>query len=70
MLVSSTRDSTMGINYSDAVDNIPLDFKLVQLIKSQGIDELKLYDIDVKTLHAFSGTIIKINIYIPNKKLY
>lgn len=68
-IVASAGAGTVGINYGRKADNLPPASKVVQLIKSQGINKLKLYDADPAALHAFSGTDIKITIALPNEEL-
>lgn len=68
-IVASAGAGTVGINYGRKADNLPPASKVVQLIKSQGINKLKLYDADPAALHAFSGTDIKITIDLPNEEL-
>lgn len=68
-IVASAGAGTLGINYGRVADNLPPASKVVQLIKSQGISKLKLYDADPAVLHAFNGTDIKITIALPNEQL-
>lgn len=69
-IVASAGAGTVGINYGRVADNLPSASKVVQLIKSQGIDKLKLYDADPAALRAFSGTGVKITIALPNEQLF
>ena len=44
--------------------------KVVQLLKSQGLERVKVYDIDTSVLKALSGTGIKVIVDLPNKLLF
>eukprot|EP01018_Ginkgo_biloba_P035439 Gb_17031 [translate_table: standard] len=69
-LVASAGAGTVGINYGRVADNLPSAFKVVQLIKSQGIDKVKLYDADPTVLRALNGSGMKVTIDLPNEQLY
>lgn len=69
-IVASAEAGTVGINYGQVADNLPSASKVVQLVKSQGFEKLKLYNADPASLRAFSGTGIKITIALPNEQLY
>ncbi|KAG8364536.1 hypothetical protein BUALT_Bualt18G0007300 [Buddleja alternifolia] len=68
--VFSTADGgAVGINYGQKADNLPSATKVVQLLKSQGIDRVKIYDSNPSVLKALSGSGIKITINLPNELL-
>ncbi|KAJ4849537.1 hypothetical protein Tsubulata_034095 [Turnera subulata] len=60
---------SVGINYGRIADNLPSVVKVVQLIKSQGLERVKVYDTDPAILRALSGTGIKVTVDLPNEFL-
>ncbi|GAB4849679.1 hypothetical protein Ancab_004474 [Ancistrocladus abbreviatus] len=60
---------TIGINYGRVGNNLPTPEKVVQLLKSQGITRVKLYDTDATVLTAFSGSGITLTVALPNELL-
>lgn len=60
---------TIGINYGRIADNLPSPPQVVQLLKTQGITRVKLYDTDSTVLSAFSGSGISITVALPNEQL-
>lgn len=58
------------MNYGRIANNLPSAAKVVQLIKSQGLDRVKVYDTDPAVLKALSGTNIKVTVDLPNELLY
>ncbi|KAL5988057.1 hypothetical protein ACLOJK_035820 [Asimina triloba] len=67
--ISSSEAGSIGINYGRVANNLPSAVKVVQLLKSQGVDRVKLYDSDPAVLHAFSGSGIKVTVALPNELL-
>ncbi|PIA36871.1 hypothetical protein AQUCO_03200084v1 [Aquilegia coerulea] len=59
----------IGVNYGRIANNLPSAVKVVQLLKSQGIDQVKLYDTDQAVLKALSGSNIKVTVALPNELL-
>ncbi|KAL8469878.1 hypothetical protein ACS0TY_032661 [Phlomoides rotata] len=60
---------TIGINYGRIADDLPSPPQVVQLLKSQGITKVKLYDTDSTVLSAFSGSGISLTVALPNQQL-
>ncbi|GMH05765.1 hypothetical protein Nepgr_007605 [Nepenthes gracilis] len=59
----------IGINYGRVADNLPTPDKVVELLKSQGLNTVKLYDTDPTVLSAFSGSGINLTVALPNELL-
>ncbi|KAL0306330.1 UNVERIFIED_CONTAM: Glucan endo-1,3-beta-glucosidase 11 [Sesamum radiatum] len=60
---------SIGINYGRVADNLPSPPQVVQLLKTQGITKVKLYDTDSTVLNAFSGSGISVTVALPNEQL-
>ncbi|KAK9285289.1 hypothetical protein L1049_024479 [Liquidambar formosana] len=65
-----TDAGSVGVNYGRIANNLPSAVKVVQLLKSQGIDRVKVYDADPAVIRALSGSGIKVTIDLPNQLLY
>ncbi|KAA8526548.1 hypothetical protein F0562_008249 [Nyssa sinensis] len=61
---------SIGVNYGRVANNLPSAVRVVQLLKSQGIDRVKVYDTDPSVLKALSGSGIKVTVDLPNELLY
>ncbi|GFP96565.1 glucan endo-1 3-beta-glucosidase 3 [Phtheirospermum japonicum] len=59
----------IGVNYGRVANNLPSASKVVQLLKSQGLDRVKVYDSDPAVLKALSGSGIKVTVNLPNELL-
>ncbi|XP_010545233.1 PREDICTED: glucan endo-1,3-beta-glucosidase 12 [Tarenaya hassleriana] len=69
-IASTIADSGMvGINYGRIADNLPTPDKVVELLKKQGIDRVKLYDSDKSVLTALANSGIKVVVALPNELL-
>ncbi|KAJ0986539.1 hypothetical protein J5N97_004895 [Dioscorea zingiberensis] len=68
-LPSSEGTPAVGVNYGRVANNLPSATKVVQLLKSHGISQIKLYDADPAVLRALSGTGIKVVVTLPNEQL-
>lgn len=69
---SASDDSSscfLGMNYGRIADNLPSPSKVVELLKSQGIRRVKLYDTDSEVLAALSGSGITTTVALPNDQL-
>ena len=66
---SSTGAAPIGICYGRVANNLPQPSSVVNLIKSNGIKYVRLFDIDPTTLKSFSGTGINLTIGVPNELL-
>ncbi|KAL4383053.1 hypothetical protein GQ457_15G015570 [Hibiscus cannabinus] len=61
---------SIGVNYGRVADNLPSATKVVALLKSQGLNRVKVYDTDPAVLHALSGSGIKVTVDLPNQQLF
>ncbi|XP_024960474.1 glucan endo-1,3-beta-glucosidase 13-like isoform X2 [Cynara cardunculus var. scolymus] len=68
-LASSSATGIIGVNYGRIADNLPNPTKVVQLLKSNGINRIKLYDTDSTVLKAFAGSNIAVTVALPNNLL-
>ncbi|PKA57953.1 Glucan endo-1,3-beta-glucosidase 3 [Apostasia shenzhenica] len=59
----------VGVNYGRVANNLPPPAKVVELLKSQGITQVKLYDTDPTVLRALAGTGIRAVVALPNEQL-
>ncbi|XP_019196481.1 PREDICTED: glucan endo-1,3-beta-glucosidase 13-like [Ipomoea nil] len=66
---SVSGSGSIGINYGRIADDLPSPAKVVQLLKSQGITKVKLYDTDSTVLDALSGSGISTTVALPNEQL-
>ncbi|WOL06657.1 hypothetical protein Cni_G15391 [Canna indica] len=60
---------TVGVNYGRVANNLPHATNVVELLKSNGVGNVKLYDADPSTLRALAGTGIKVIVTMPNEQL-
>ncbi|GAB4825201.1 hypothetical protein Ancab_008076 [Ancistrocladus abbreviatus] len=60
---------SVGVNYGRIANNLPSAVKVVQLLKSQGIERVKVYDTDPAVLRALSASGIKVTVDLPNELL-
>ncbi|KAJ7560802.1 hypothetical protein O6H91_04G147000 [Diphasiastrum complanatum] len=58
--------SAVGVNYGRVADNLPPPAQVAQLLQSQGIGKVKLYDADPATLQAFGNTGIEMAVMAPD----
>nr|GMC70611.1 glucan endo-1,3-beta-glucosidase 12-like [Ipomoea batatas] len=68
--INANYGGSVGVNYGRIANNLPSAVKVVALLKSQGLDRVKVYDTDPAVLKAFSGSGIKITVNLPNERLY
>ncbi|KAI9082289.1 hypothetical protein K1719_019946 [Acacia pycnantha] len=69
-LLSCADAGSIGVNYGRVANNLPSAAKVVQLMKSQGVERTKVYDTDAAVLKALSGSGIKVTVDLPNEQLY
>ncbi|GLT83595.1 hypothetical protein SLE2022_018730 [Rubroshorea leprosula] len=71
ILFSSIVDATglIGVNYGRVANNLPSPDKVVELLKTQGIDRVKLYDTDAEILTALANSSISVVVALPNELL-
>ncbi|KAF3975197.1 hypothetical protein CMV_001540 [Castanea mollissima] len=61
---------SIGVNYGRIANNLPSASKVVSLLKSQGLNRVKVFDSDPAVLQALSGSGIKVTIDLPNELLF
>ncbi|XP_073127869.1 glucan endo-1,3-beta-glucosidase 14-like [Henckelia pumila] len=66
---SVCESGALGINYGRVADNLPSPPQVVQLLNTQGITKVKLYDADSTVLSALSGSGIAVTVALPNEQL-
>ncbi|KAB1215150.1 Glucan endo-1,3-beta-glucosidase 13 [Morella rubra] len=64
-----TEGGSIGINYGRIANNLPPPSKVVQLLKSQGLDRVKLYDTDSEVLTALANSGISVTVALANELL-
>ncbi|XP_076924854.1 glucan endo-1,3-beta-glucosidase 12-like [Bidens hawaiensis] len=69
-LLSFADGGSIGVNYGRIGGDLPSAFKVAKLLKSQGIDRVRVYDTDPAVLKSLSGTGIKVTVNLPNELLY
>lgn len=62
-------NGSIAINYGRVANDLPSPPQVVQLLKSQGLTKVKLYDTDSTVLSAFSGSGISVTVALPNEQL-
>jgi exo-beta-1,3-glucanase (GH17 family) len=60
---------TVGVNYGRVANNLPNPAAVVQLLKQQGVAQVKLYDADPTVLRALANSGIKVVVALPNEQL-
>ncbi|KAK9078168.1 hypothetical protein SSX86_002225 [Deinandra increscens subsp. villosa] len=70
ILISLADGGSIGVNYGRIGGDLPSAFKVAKLLKSQGINRVKVYDTDPAVLRSLSGTGIKVTVNLPNELLY
>lgn len=68
-LASHSDAASVGVNYGRIADNLPSAYKVAALIKSQGLERVKVFDSDPAVLRALSGSGIKVTVDLPNELL-
>ncbi|XP_074580647.1 glucan endo-1,3-beta-glucosidase-like [Curcuma longa] len=69
-LASSVSEAgNVGVNYGRVANNLPPATKVVELLKSNDIGHVKLYDADPSVLRALVGSGIKVVVTVPNELL-
>ncbi|XP_042505750.1 glucan endo-1,3-beta-glucosidase 11 [Macadamia integrifolia] len=61
--------ASVGINYGQIADNLPSPEKVIPLLRSIGVNKVKLYDADPRVLHAFANTSIEFVVAVGNQYL-
>ncbi|KGN47963.1 glucan endo-1,3-beta-glucosidase 12 [Cucumis sativus] len=61
---------SIGVNYGRIGNDLPSAVKVVKLLKSHGLQRVKVYDTDPAVLKALSGSGIKVTVDLPNELLF
>ncbi|PPR81898.1 hypothetical protein GOBAR_AA38817 [Gossypium barbadense] len=61
--------ATLGICYGRVANNLPPTSEVINILKTNGISNVQIFDPDPFTLQSFSGTGINIMIGVPNEVL-
>lgn len=70
ILLSHPADAApIGICYGRVANNLPQSSDVINLIKSNGISRIRLFNVDPDALKPFSGTGIELMIGVPNEIL-
>ncbi|XP_059277298.1 glucan endo-1,3-beta-glucosidase 12-like [Lycium ferocissimum] len=67
--LSVANSGSVGINYGRIANNLPSPVQVVQLLKTQGVNKVKLYDTDSNVLKSLSGSNISVTVALPNEQL-
>ncbi|KAJ4837523.1 hypothetical protein Tsubulata_022409 [Turnera subulata] len=59
----------IGVNYGRVANNLPTPEKVVELLKSQGINRIKIYDTDSIVLTSLADSGITVVVALPNELL-
>ncbi|KAJ8527665.1 hypothetical protein K7X08_015116 [Anisodus acutangulus] len=68
--LSVANSGSIGINYGRIANDLPSPAKVVQLLKTQGVNRVKLYDSDSNVLTSLSGSNISVTVALPNEQLF
>ncbi|GAU28849.1 hypothetical protein TSUD_21860 [Trifolium subterraneum] len=66
---SSEAAGSVGINYGRIANDLPTPSKVVELLKTQGINRVKLYDTEATVLTALKNSGINVTVAMPNELL-
>ncbi|CAL5335631.1 unnamed protein product [Camellia sinensis] len=66
---SFAASGSIAVNYGRIANDLPDPSKVVQLLKSQGLNRVKLYDSDSTVLAAFADSNISVTVALPNELL-
>ncbi|KAI3712151.1 hypothetical protein L1987_70700 [Smallanthus sonchifolius] len=69
-LLSLADGGSIGVNYGRIAGDLPSASKVVKLLRSQGIERVKVYDTDPAVLRSLSRTGIKVTVNLPNELLH
>ncbi|CAL4967221.1 unnamed protein product [Urochloa decumbens] len=69
LLLCPAEAGVVGVNYGRVANNLPNPPAVVQLLKQQGITQVKLYDAEPTVLRALANTGIKVVVALPNEQL-
>ncbi|XP_022157639.1 glucan endo-1,3-beta-D-glucosidase-like [Momordica charantia] len=60
----------VGVNYGRLADDLPPPPKVVELLKNQGINKVKIFDTDATVLTALANSGISVIVCLPNQLLF
>ncbi|KAK4278395.1 hypothetical protein QN277_016248 [Acacia crassicarpa] len=69
LLSAPSNAGSFGINYGRVANDLPPPSKVVELLKSQGLTRVKLYDTDATVLTALANSGISVVVALPNELL-
>jgi exo-beta-1,3-glucanase (GH17 family) len=69
MVLLISEAGSIGINYCRIANNLPEPSKVVQLLKAQGLNRVKLYDTSSEVLTALANSDISVTVALPNELL-
>ncbi|KAK4842426.1 hypothetical protein QYF36_021392 [Acer negundo] len=69
LLPSSTVAAPIGVCYGHLANNLPPPADVINLLQSNGISNVRIFNPDPSTLQSFSGSGIKLMIGVPNEIL-
>ncbi|CAN7119385.1 unnamed protein product [Brassica rapa subsp. narinosa] len=67
--ITQASSGMIGVNYGRIANNLPSPENVVNLLKSQGINRIKIYDTDKNVLAALAHSRIKVVVCLPNELL-
>ncbi|KAJ7537304.1 hypothetical protein O6H91_11G000200 [Diphasiastrum complanatum] len=59
--------ASIGVNYGRIADNLPSSNQVVQLLVSQNIDKVKIYDANAEFLQALANSGVSVMMMVPNE---
>ncbi|KAL2653413.1 hypothetical protein R1flu_021541 [Riccia fluitans] len=62
-------DASLGVVYGTQGSNVPIPASVVQLLKTNGVPQVRIYDTNQDVLKAFAGSDIQVIVGIPNSQL-
>ncbi|CAN0915873.1 Glucan endo-1,3-beta-glucosidase 13 [Linum grandiflorum] len=68
-LTAAQGGGSIGVNYGRIADDLPSPAQVVQLLKSQGITKVKLFDTNSQVLTSLAHTAISVTVALPNEML-
>ncbi|KAJ4815296.1 hypothetical protein LUZ62_027862 [Rhynchospora pubera] len=69
ILSAFSEAGTIGINYGRVANNLPSPASVVQLLKTNNITNVKIFDANSDVLKALAGSDIKVTVMMPNQLL-
>ncbi|PKA53075.1 Glucan endo-1,3-beta-glucosidase 11 [Apostasia shenzhenica] len=66
LLISLAFSPMIGINYGQVANNLPSPEKVIPLLRSIGVNRVKLFDTNPNILRSFAGTDIELTVGLPD----